>query len=51
MSSSFNIDVAVLMDGAANMFNALWPAFAVIVGLGLGIKIISYLRKEISSAF
>jgi hypothetical protein len=48
---SFNIDVDTLMGGAADMFNALWPAFAIVVGLALGVKIVTYIRKEITSAF
>lgn len=47
---SFNIDAASLMEGAADMFNALWPAFAIVVGLGLGVKIIQFIRSEITSA-
>jgi hypothetical protein len=48
---SFNIDVDALMSGAASMFNALWPIFAVIVGLALGIKIVQLVRKEITGSF
>ena len=48
---SFSFDSDVLMSNAATMFNALFPIFAVVIGLGLGIKLISFLRKEISGAF
>lgn len=47
---SFNIDVQTLMQGASDMFNALWPAFAVVVGLGLGVKIVTFIRREITGA-
>lgn len=48
---SFDLSMQTLLDGAAQIFNALWPAFALIVGLALGIKLVQVLRKEISSAF
>jgi hypothetical protein len=48
---SFNFNVDSLLDGAANMFNALWPVFAIVVGLGLGIKLVQLIRKEVTSAF
>jgi len=48
---SFNLDVDGLMESAASMFNALWPIFAVVVGLALGVKIITLIRKEVTGAF
>jgi hypothetical protein len=39
------------MTGAASMFNALWPIFAVVVGLALGVRIVQLVRKEITGAF
>lgn len=48
---SFNIDIDTLMEGASEMFNALWPAFALVVGLALGVKIVTYIRREIMAAF
>jgi len=40
-----------LLSGAAQMFNALWPIFAVVVGLAIGIKLVQMIRKEITSSF
>lgn len=48
---SFEFDASVLMDNAAAMFNALFPVFAVVIGLGLGVKLVSFLRGEIGKAF
>lgn len=48
---SFNLNVDTLMDGAAQMFNALWPIFAVVVGIAMGIKLVQLIRKEVTSAF
>jgi hypothetical protein len=48
---SFDINVDTLMDGAAQMFNALWPVFAIVVGLALGVKLVQLIRKEVTSAF
>jgi len=48
---SFDLDTQTLLDGAAEMFNALWPAFAVIVGLVLGVKLVHLIRKEVTSSF
>lgn len=47
---SFNINVDDLMSGAATMFNALWPVFAIVVGLALGVKLVQLIRKEVTSA-
>jgi hypothetical protein len=33
------------------MFSGLWPAFAVIAGIGLGIGLIRYVIKSIQDAF
>ncbi len=48
---SFDINVDTLMDGAAQMFNALWPVFAIVVGLALGVKLVQLIRKEVTQAF
>lgn len=48
---SFDINVDTLMEGAAQMFNALWPVFAIVVGLALGVKLVQLIRKEVTSAF
>jgi len=48
---SFDINVDTLMDGAAQMFNALWPVFAIVVGLALGVKLVQLIRHEITSSF
>jgi len=47
---SFDLNTQTLLDGAAEMFNALWPAFAVIVGLALGVKLVQLIRKEVTGA-
>jgi len=48
---SFDINVDTLMDGAAHMFNAVWPGCAILVGLALGVKLVQLIRKEVTSAF
>ncbi len=48
---SFNIDTEGLLTMASTMFNALWPIFAVIVGLSLGFGLVKYIAKEVSSVF
>lgn len=48
---SFDIDMDSLLAGAASMFNALWPAFAIAVGLAIGIKLVTMIRSEITGSF
>jgi len=48
---SFDLNVDNLLDSAATMFNALWPLFAIVVGLALGVKIITLVRQEVTGAF
>jgi len=53
MSFDISMDTLMdtLMDGAAQMFNALWPVFAIVVGLALGVKLVQLIRHEITSSF
>lgn len=48
---SFSIDSSGFLDTAAQIFNALFPAFAVIIGIGLGIGLLRYVVKAIQDAF
>lgn len=47
----FSIDVTSLLTTASSIFNGLWPVFAIIVGLGLGIGLLRYLVNAIGNAF
>jgi hypothetical protein len=47
----FSIDTTGLMTTASSIFNALWPAFAIIVGLALGFGILKVIVSEIQKAF
>jgi hypothetical protein len=47
----FSIDTSSLMTTASSIFNALWPAFAIIVGLALGFGILKVVVNEIRKAF
>jgi hypothetical protein len=48
---SFSIDSTSFLSTAASIFNALFPAFAVIIGIGLGIGLLRYVVKAIQDAF
>lgn len=45
-----NLDLAGLMDTAAELFNSMWPAFAIIAGLTLAYLIIKFLMGAIKGA-
>jgi hypothetical protein len=49
--TSFSIDASNLLSTAAEIFNGLFPAFAVVAGIGLGIGLIRYIVKAIQDAF
>ena len=51
MSASFNVDTGTLMDNAAAMFNGLWPVMGAIVGLSMGIGLVTYVAGMIRKAF
>ena len=48
---SFSFSATDLMTTAAQIFNGLFPAFAVIAGIGLGFGILKYVVKAIQDAF
>jgi len=48
---SFSIDTAGFLAGAQQIFNGLFPVFAVIAGLGLGIGLLRYVINAIRDAF
>lgn len=48
--SPFNISMEGLVDTASNFFNNLWPVFAVIVGVGLGLFILKFVLASIKGA-
>lgn len=50
LADSFSMDTTTLMSNAASIFNALWPAFAIIVGISLGFAILAYIVREIRQA-
>ncbi len=47
----FSIDVTNLLDAASSIFNGLFPVFAIIAGLGLGIGLLRYVVNAIRNAF
>ena len=51
LTVSFDIDTTTFLSTAASIFNALWPAFAIIVGLILGFGILRMVVGEIRKAF
>jgi hypothetical protein len=50
-AQSFSIDMAEMMASAADIFNGLWPAFAIVVGLGLGVQILRFIVNAVKAAF
>lgn len=49
-AQSFDIDTSNFLGTAASIFNALWPAFAIIVGITLGLGLLSLIVREIRQA-
>ena len=47
----FSIDVTALLDTASAIFTGLFPAFAVVAGIGLGVGLVRYIVKAIMDAF
>jgi hypothetical protein len=45
------MDTAGFLSGAQDIFNGLFPVFAVIAGLGLGIGLLRYVINAIRDAF
>ncbi len=45
-----NLDLSGLMDTAADLFNSMWSAFAVVAGLTLAYLIIKFLMGAIKGA-
>jgi hypothetical protein len=50
-AESFSVTTTGLLDSAAQIFNGLWPVFAIIAGLGLGIALVKFIVKAVQSAF
>lgn len=50
MNDSFSIDAASLLSTAASIFNALWPIFGILVGIILGIGLVTLIVSEIRKA-
>lgn len=50
-AQSFNITMDGLMQSASDIFNGLWPAFAIIAGLSLGFVILKFVLSAIRGAF
>ena len=48
---SFDIDLDNLLASASQIFNGLWPVFALIAGLGLGVALAKFISNAISNAF
>ena len=50
-AQTFSIDTSSLMTSAANIFNGLWPAFAIVAGLSLGLALVKFIVQAIRTAF
>lgn len=50
-SASFSINTTDLMNQASDMFNQLWPVFAIIIGLSIGIALVGYIANKFMGAF
>lgn len=50
LAESFSIDAASLLTTAASIFNALWPVFGILVGIILGIGLVTLIVAEIRKA-
>jgi hypothetical protein len=50
LADSFSMDTTGMMSNAASIFNSLWPAFEIIVGISLGFAILAYIVREIRQA-
>jgi hypothetical protein len=48
---SFNVDFDGLLSTMAEMFNGIWPLFAIVAGLGLGVSLVKFVNKAIQDAF
>jgi hypothetical protein len=48
---SFNVDFDQMLNTMADMFNGIWPLFAIVAGLGLGVSLVKFLSKAIQDAF
>jgi hypothetical protein len=49
-ATSFSVDSTTMLDTAASIFNALWPIFGLVVGIILGIGLVTLLVSEIRKA-
>jgi hypothetical protein len=49
--ASFSIDVSNLLSGAEDIFNGLFPAFAIALGLTIGLGLIALIAREIRKSF
>jgi hypothetical protein len=50
-AESFSVTTTGLLDSAASLFNALWPLFAVVAGIGFGIAMIRFVVRAVQDAF
>ena len=51
LAQSFSLNMTDMMTSAADIFNGLWPAFAIVVGLGLGVQILRLIVNSVKAAF
>jgi hypothetical protein len=49
--ASFSIDVNSLLGSAEDIFNGLFPAFAIAIGLTIGLGLIALIAREIRKSF
>lgn len=48
--SPFVINMDGLVDTASDFFNSMWPVFAIIAGVGLGLLILKFVLASIKGA-
>jgi hypothetical protein len=48
--ADFSIDPSSLLTTASQIFNALWPAFAIVIGISLGLGLLALIVSEIRKA-
>jgi hypothetical protein len=48
---SFNLDITYMLQMAANMFNALGPVWFIIIGVSIGVGLLTKILAELKKAF
>ena len=51
LATSFSMDATSMLSTAADMFNNLWPIFGILVGITIGLGLLSLIAAEIRKVF